>query len=122
MSDDAQGESHMSKLGAVPPSIIDALHSELGYVLVITGQPGTGKSLLVQEIFRDISKSCMILTSAENYSTASHLLESVIPDWNDRHFISKFWEATKLEIDTKSSLCEQFTSILGTDVSEKNSF
>lgn len=121
MSDKAQGESHMSKLGAVPSSIIDALHSELGYVLVITGQPGTGKSLLVQEIFRKISKSCMILTSAENHSAASHLLEQAIPDWNERHIVSKFWEATKLEIDTKSSLCEQLTSILETDVSEKNS-
>ena len=120
-SDIAQGESQMSKLGAVPPSITDALRSELGYVLVITGQPGTGKSLLVQEIFRDIPKSCMILTSAENYSSTSHLLEQSIPDWNERFIVSKFWETKNLEFDKKLSLCEQFTSLLGFDVSEKKS-
>jgi Cdc6-like AAA superfamily ATPase len=43
----------MSIEGSIPPSIRDALDSKSGYVIVVTGKPGTGKTLYVQLVSLD---------------------------------------------------------------------
>ena len=70
----------MSALGAIPPSIRDALESNSGYVLLVAGKPGTGKSLFVQEIFREFQDSFLIQSNAESTSIGESDLPS-LPDW-----------------------------------------
>lgn len=60
-----KGPSFMSARGSIPPIIKDALDSQIGYVLMVTGKPDTGKSLFAREVFRQYEDSFLILSNAE---------------------------------------------------------
>ncbi|MFW9908668.1 MAG: ATPase domain-containing protein [Candidatus Thorarchaeota archaeon] len=103
----------MSEVGEVPPSIQDALSSNTGFVLVVTGKPGTGKSLFVQEIFRHYKNSFMILTSTENFNAIDQELGTTTPDWAKRHILSSYRRPLNLEIAHQSSLEDHLCNLLG---------
>ncbi|RLI54968.1 MAG: hypothetical protein DRP09_11305 [Candidatus Thorarchaeota archaeon] len=102
----------MTTRGAIPPSIKDALESEHGYVVTITGMPGTGKSLLVNEIFREFDNSFIVLSQSEASSQLLHALLAA-PDWDSRHIITHFWRRPDYDEIQKLSLKEQMIQLLG---------
>jgi KaiC/GvpD/RAD55 family RecA-like ATPase len=102
----------MSARGAIPPSIRDALDSGTGYVITIAGRPGTGKSMLVHEAFREFEDSFLILSNAEATSHAKKELADM-PHWEDRHQVAYHWR----DVDTTdlhhAPLNEQIEKLLG---------
>ncbi|MHA2425638.1 MAG: ATPase domain-containing protein [Candidatus Thorarchaeota archaeon] len=103
----------MSEIGGVPPSIREALSSKTGFVLVVTGKPGTGKSLLVQEIFRTFENSFMIITSTENHMATVMSLSDAVPDWGDRHVLTQYWRPLVEKTSHESSLETQLSRLVG---------
>ncbi|TFG29872.1 hypothetical protein EU527_15235 [Candidatus Thorarchaeota archaeon] len=101
----------MSAEGAIPPSIKDALDSDMGYVLMVTGNPGTGKSLFVQELFREYDNSFLILSNAEIDTPTQNVLSSNT-NWKNRHAIAHCWR----NIDSSSyhdlTLKQQLSKLL----------
>jgi KaiC/GvpD/RAD55 family RecA-like ATPase len=93
--------------GEIPPSIRDALESLEGYVLLIAGKPGTGKSLLVQEIFREFTDSFIVLSNAEDPSVTES------DSSNERHVIAKYWREISEESLHEFSVKEQCSKLLG---------
>ena len=93
--------------GEIPPTIRDALESTAGYVLLVAGKPGTGKSLFVQEIFREFSDSFIVLSNAE----ASCFAESDIA--NERHIVAQYWREIQEESLHEFSVKEQCSNLLG---------
>jgi KaiC/GvpD/RAD55 family RecA-like ATPase len=109
----------MSAESAIPPSIRDALDSKTGYVLLAIGQPGTGKSLFVREIFREYNESFIVFSNAE--ATAKDEL-SKLPKWKSRHAIAQFWREVSEEPLHEKSLCDQIRALLQADtISEEYS-
>ncbi len=76
----------MSTTGGLPPSIKEVLSEEHGYVLVVRGLPGTGKSLFAHELIRNYPDSQIIITSAENISAVDFCLSKDVPNWSERRF------------------------------------
>ncbi|MDF1541462.1 MAG: ATPase domain-containing protein, partial [Candidatus Thorarchaeota archaeon] len=103
----------MSEVGGVPPSIRDALSSTTGFVLVVTGKPGTGKSLFVQELFRTFNNSFLIITSTENHMATVMALSDAVPDWGDRHVLTQYWRPLVEKISYESSLETQLSKLVG---------
>ncbi len=68
----------------VPPAIKTALESRHGYVLAITGAPGTGKSLFVQTLFKMYPKAFLVIGSTEALVAAESNLRDCV-DWTKRH-------------------------------------
>ncbi|MHA1290647.1 MAG: RAD55 family ATPase, partial [Candidatus Thorarchaeota archaeon] len=93
--------------GEIPPSIRDALESTAGYVLLVAGKPGTGKSLFVQEIFREFTDSFIVLSNAE----ATSFVESDIS--NERHIVAQYWREIQEESLHEFSVKEQCAKLLG---------
>ena len=104
----------MSAEAAIPPSIRDALDSETGYVFMVTGKPGTGKSLFVQELFRAYPNSFLVLSNAEITATTRENL-SAFPDWENRHAIAHYWREITPEPSHDFTLKEQISRLLGDD-------
>ncbi|MEM2141708.1 MAG: ATP-binding protein [Candidatus Thorarchaeota archaeon] len=52
-------------LGVIPPAIVRALESESGCVCLVVGRPGTGKSLLVMELFRKFPDSVIVVPAQD---------------------------------------------------------
>ncbi len=102
----------MSAEGAIPPRIRDALDTTAGYVLVVAGRPGTGKTLFVHEVFREFENSLLILSNAEATSVSEEKFSS-LPLWNDRHVIAQYWRPIESGSLHESSLTEQLSSLLG---------
>jgi KaiC/GvpD/RAD55 family RecA-like ATPase len=102
----------MSAEGAIPPRIRDALETAVGYVLVVAGRPGTGKTLFVHEVFSEFEDSLLILSNAEA-TTASEEKFSSFPQWKDRHVIAQYWRPIDSGSLHESSLTEQMSSLLG---------
>ncbi|MFW9833663.1 MAG: ATPase domain-containing protein [Candidatus Thorarchaeota archaeon] len=110
----------MSNEGSIPPSIRDALGSTSGYVIVVTGKPGTGKTLFVQEVFRDFENSLLILSNAESASDSEKEL-SALPNWSERHVLAHYWRSMKGTTLHEVPLHKQLSSLLGQDnISESN--
>ncbi|MFW9848384.1 MAG: ATPase domain-containing protein [Candidatus Thorarchaeota archaeon] len=103
----------MNEIGGVPPSIREALSSKTGFVLVVTGKPGTGKSLFVQEIFRTFENSFMIITSTENHMATVMALSDAVPHWGDRHVLTQYWRPLVEKISHESSLETQLSRLVG---------
>jgi len=101
-----KGPSFMSARGAIPPIIKDALDSQIGYVLMVTGKPGTGKSLFAREVFREYEDSFLILSNAEATS-ADELSDT--HQWDRRHAIAQYWrevtEAPLYEMSLQNQIC-----------------
>jgi KaiC/GvpD/RAD55 family RecA-like ATPase len=87
------------------------LESTSGYVLLVSGKPGTGKSLFVHEIFREFSDSFLILSNAEATSLADSELSS-LQDWKKRHAIAQYWRGIQEESIHELSLEEQCSKLL----------
>jgi len=104
----------MSAQGAIPPSIRDALEAKSGYVLLVAGKPGTGKSLFVQEIFREFQDSFLIQSNAEATSIIESDL-STLSDWEKRHVVAQYWREIKEESLHELSIQEQCSKLLGID-------
>lgn len=104
----------MSADGAIPPNIREALDSESGYVLMVMGNPGTGKSLFVQELFREYENSFLILSDAEMTAVSEKQLSS-LPNWKNRHTVAHSWREISPESYHELSLKEQLTKLLGGD-------
>jgi KaiC/GvpD/RAD55 family RecA-like ATPase len=109
------GVYSMSDVGIIPPSIENALSSSTGYVLVVTGRPGTGKSLFVQEIFRKFSESCMILTSTENYRATEKALSTAVEGWDNRHILAQYWRPLNEDAVHDAPLRDQLSKLVGID-------
>ncbi|TFG32188.1 hypothetical protein EU528_04170 [Candidatus Thorarchaeota archaeon] len=101
----------MSARGAIPPSIRDALESTSGYVLLVVGKPGTGKSLFVHEIFREFSDSFIVLSNTEATSATDNGLSS-LPEWNNRHAVAQYWREIHEEPLHELSVKDQFSKLL----------
>jgi KaiC/GvpD/RAD55 family RecA-like ATPase len=102
----------MSSEGSIPPSIRDALDSKSGYVIVVTGEPGTGKTLFVHEVFREFQDSFLILSNAESMSASDKELSSQ-QNWSGRHVVAHYWRAHNecpIHVDP---LHEQLRKLLG---------
>ena len=102
----------MSTEGSIPPSIRDAIDSTSGYVIVVTGKPGTGKTLFVHEVFREFEDSLLILSNAESTSVSEKELASQ-PKWSERHIIAHFWRSQKEGSLHEVPLHEQLANLLG---------
>jgi KaiC/GvpD/RAD55 family RecA-like ATPase len=102
----------MSAEGAIPPRIRDALETAAGYVLVVAGRPGTGKTLFVHEVFREFEDSLLILSNAEATSASEEKFSS-LPKWKDRHVIAQYWRPIDIGTLHELSLIEQVSSLLG---------
>jgi KaiC/GvpD/RAD55 family RecA-like ATPase len=83
--------------GAIPLNIRGALDSDTGYVVVVTGQAGTGKSLFVQEVMRQYPSSFMIITDSEDTNSINVDNSKAIQNWGERHVKAHFWR--KFESD-----------------------
>ena len=92
----------MSARGAIPTIIRDILDKDTGYVLLITGDPGTGKSLLVQEILRIYDSALMVLTNNEDITPTNGLVEQ-IPDWENRHFLVHYWRELAEDVGARKN-------------------
>ncbi|MGY5871882.1 MAG: ATPase domain-containing protein, partial [Candidatus Thorarchaeota archaeon] len=110
----------MSAQGAIPPSIRDAIESTAGYVLMVAGKPGTGKSLFVHEILREYADSYFILSNAEATGVANNDLSS-LPKWDERHIVAQYWREIQEESLHELSLEEQCSKLVGTDNVGKDS-
>ncbi len=99
----------MSADGAIPLNIRDALESEIGYVLGVTGQAGTGKSLFVQEIMKSFPDSYMIVTDSENSNGLNSRLKETIPLWKTRHTAVHFWRKIDGIPDSETTLSQQLS-------------
>ncbi|NHI88540.1 MAG: AAA family ATPase [Candidatus Thorarchaeota archaeon] len=102
----------MSSEGSIPPSIRDALDSKSGYVIVVTGKPGTGKTLFVQEVFREFQDSFLILSNAESMSVSDKELSSQ-QNWPDRHVLAHYWRTHNEGPMHVDPLHEQLRKLLG---------
>lgn len=102
----------MSKEGSIPPSIRDALDSSSGYVIVVTGLPGTGKTLFVHEVFREFENSLLILSNAESTDVSEKSLSS-LPRWSERHVIAHYWRSLSETSLHEIPLHEQLSKLLG---------
>ncbi|MFW9809635.1 MAG: ATPase domain-containing protein [Candidatus Thorarchaeota archaeon] len=102
----------MSAEGAIPPRIRDALDSADGYVLVVTGRPGTGKTLFVHEVFRQFKDSLLILSNAEATAAAEEELSS-LPRWSERHAVAHYWRTMDDSEIHEANLHEQLSRLLG---------
>ncbi len=105
----------MSADGALPLNIKDALDSELGYVLVVAGNPGTGKSLFVQEVMREYPSSFLILTNSENIPNSMKDLASDIQDWDKRHALALYWREVSDANNPEFTLKKQISLLLGSE-------
>jgi len=104
----------MSVQGAIPPSIRDAIESKTGYVLMVAGNPGTGKSLFVHEIFREFADSFLILSNAEATTIVQDELSS-LPKWKKRHVSAQYWREIQEDPLHELPLHEQCSKLLGKD-------
>ncbi|MFW9788984.1 MAG: ATPase domain-containing protein [Candidatus Thorarchaeota archaeon] len=102
----------MSSEGSIPPSIRDALDSAPGYIIVVTGKPGTGKTLFVHEVFREFNESLLIMSNAESTSVTEKGL-SMEPNWSKRYFVSHYWRSLKESSLHEVPLHEQLKQLLG---------
>jgi KaiC/GvpD/RAD55 family RecA-like ATPase len=105
----------MSTEGSIPPSIRDALDSTLGYVIVVTGNPGTGKTLFVHEVFREFADSFLILSNAESTAVSEKDL-SDLQNWPERHFMAHYWRSPNESELYELPLHEQLNKLLGQSV------
>ncbi len=103
----------MRNIGAVPPDLLNVMTLDNGYVLTIVGRPGTGKSLLLQEMFRDCRNSIMILSDTENYETTSDVLSKDIVDWENRHILTHHWREVNLRGIETLNLEDQLKNLCG---------
>jgi len=74
-------------LGTIPPSIQKALELPSGYVMLVNGKPGSGKTILIQEIFRNFHKSFLVVSRMQTLSASLDGLATEIENWNDRHVL-----------------------------------
>ena len=102
----------MSAEGSIPPRIRDALESTLGYVIVVTGKPGTGKTLFVHEVFREFADSFLILSNAESTAVSEKELSS-LPKWSERHLMAHYWRSLDEASLHEVPLHEQLSKLLG---------
>ncbi len=101
----------MNGLGAIPSNIGNALIEVAGYVVVITGKPGVGKTLLAQEVVRSVADSFLVLTSSENMTTYTTTLSRDIKDWKQRHVDVQYIRRTD-DIDLQEKSLGEIMSIL----------
>jgi KaiC/GvpD/RAD55 family RecA-like ATPase len=85
------GTIDVSTEGLFPPDIRTALSADRGYVIVVSGEPGTGKSLFAQEILREFPSSCAILTDKEGWGEIKTGPSPAITAWKERHFVVDYW-------------------------------
>ncbi|MBD3405241.1 MAG: hypothetical protein GF411_03780, partial [Candidatus Lokiarchaeota archaeon] len=97
---------------SIPPNIGQALDSESGYIFVVSGKPGTGKSLFVQEIFRNVQDAFMVLTNTETPVTFNDEFETT-DHWKNRHTYANFWRNVFDEFDYDVPLIEQLEKLVG---------
>jgi len=102
----------MSTESSIPPSIRDALESTSGYVIVVTGKPGTGKTLFVHEVFREFDDSLLILSNAESSTVSAEGLQSQ-PNWSERHIIAHYWRSLNIASLHEVPLHNQLARLLG---------
>jgi KaiC/GvpD/RAD55 family RecA-like ATPase len=113
-----KGLSFMSARGAIPPIIKEALDSRPGYILIVTGKPGTGKSLFVREVFREYEDSFLILSNAEATSVDNL---SDLPEWPSRHAVAQYWREVAETPLYEMSLDRQIHTLLNSkDVSKES--
>ncbi|MHA1771732.1 MAG: RAD55 family ATPase [Candidatus Thorarchaeota archaeon] len=110
----------MNEYGAIPVKIIDALNRESGYVLVVTGGPGVGKTLFSQEILRSMPHSFLILTSSENMPIYVDALKVDMQDWERRHVDVRFTRSLLDKSTDGTSFQEQLSSLIGTPIDIKD--
>lgn len=102
----------MTPHSSIPPNLGQTLDSDSGYVFVISGKPGTGKSLFVQEIFRDVDNGFMILTNTESpIAFPDDFGES--ETWKTRHAFANFWRDIVGEFDYDVPIVEQLAKLIG---------
>ncbi|TFG32003.1 hypothetical protein EU527_11140 [Candidatus Thorarchaeota archaeon] len=101
----------MSAEGAIPPSIRDALGSETGYVIMVTGNPGTGKSLFVQELFRAYDNSYLISSDAE-ITTIAQIGLSSLQNSQNRQTVAHYWRTIDSSSYHDLPLKKQFSKLL----------
>jgi KaiC/GvpD/RAD55 family RecA-like ATPase len=101
----------MSVDSTIPPNIRKALDSENGYVIVINGLPGTGKSLFAQEIMRLYSNAFILITDSENISSIYPPLSETIPNWEDRHVKVQYWKKNNIEISSQLAVKDILSTI-----------
>ncbi len=80
---DAETVKDMAEAGAIPPLVAEVLKADRGYVLVVMGEPGAGKTLLAREIFRTFPESHLIITSSESVDEYRRSLQST-EEWERR--------------------------------------
>ncbi|MFW9806486.1 MAG: ATPase domain-containing protein [Candidatus Thorarchaeota archaeon] len=105
----------MSTEGSIPPSIRDALDSSPGYVIVVTGKPGTGKTLFVHEVFTEFDDSFLILSNAESTAISEKDLSS-LQNWSERHVMAHYWRSLAAAELHEVPLHEQLSKLLGQSV------
>ena len=101
----------MSVDSTLPPNLRNALDSEAGYVIVITGLPGTGKSLFVQEIMRQYPNAFILVTDSENASNVNSRLNETIPDWENRHIEVHYWRENNIDINSQLTVKDILSTI-----------
>ncbi|MGQ4872299.1 MAG: ATPase domain-containing protein, partial [Candidatus Thorarchaeota archaeon] len=106
----------MNEVGALPPSIVDILGQDQGYVILVNGKPGVGKTMLAQEIARTFPNTFMIITSSENIVNYKGALIEVHPEWDKHHAAVPFWRSNLREDMSQLNLNEQLSALTGKTV------
>lgn len=114
------GTTVMSACGALPPELCNALSSSRGYIVVIEGDPGTGKSLLAQEILRLYEKSFLVLTDTENVMDAQEKMACRLDNWKERHLVAKQCYSTKGATSFGPTFQELITKLVGFEAQIEN--
>jgi len=106
----------LNEVGALPPSIVDILGQDRGYVILVNGKPGVGKTMLAQEIARTFPDTFTIITSSENTANYKQVLTQVHPEWDRHHAAVPFWRSDLGDDMSRLSLSEQLSTLTGKTV------
>ncbi|TFG09483.1 hypothetical protein EU538_04965 [Candidatus Thorarchaeota archaeon] len=108
----------MNEQGSIPPNIKRALEADIGYVIAVAGQPGTGKSLFVHEVLRQYPKSFLYATTTESIgpSKETDSDESI----SDRRMLVKYWRNTDVDSAHEESLNNQIQGLTGHTPKDKD--
>jgi KaiC/GvpD/RAD55 family RecA-like ATPase len=108
----------MNEQGSIPPNIKRALEADIGYVIAVAGQPGTGKSLFVHEVLQQYPKSFLYATTTESTgpSKETDSDESI----SDRRMLVKYWRNTDVDSAHEESLNNQIQGLTGRTPKDKD--